>query len=827
MDTQFSISFFSLLFLCFLTCYSVSSFNPSDNYLINCGSNTNNTIDNRVFIGDLTKPRFLSLDSSPKSSQISVSNPNPSSNSLPIYNTARVFVDGSSTYKFSIKKMGIHLVRFHFFPFESQNYNLSSAKFGVSINGYSLFNGFRPNMMSLREFTLRINNDNLEIVFIPDVSEPNFAFVNAIEVISAPDYLILDYGVINIDNYGVKEYKNLSYQILETIHRINVGGFKLSPFNDTLWRTWIPDDDYLVLQSAAKRVSTNHAPNYKPGGVNREIAPDFVYMTAKEMDKDNVTAFANFNITWNFPVFDHVLYVVRLHFCDIVSIGLYQLYFNVFINGLMAYKDLDLSSLTVHTLASPYYLDFVVKMDQSGPVQVSVGPSGLSTSMKKNAILNGVEIMKVINSEVAGSGSQKKRVFIVLGSVVGGFVLLSFVGVGVFVVLICRKKRKSDSESSVWTNLRTMGGSMYSRGTERSTSPHRSGLKIPFEEIQYATSNFNRTLVIGTGGFGMVYKGVLRDGTKVAVKRGMPGSRQGLPEFQTEISILSKIRHRHLVSMVGYCEEQSEMILAYEYVEKGPLNKHLYGCGLPLLSWKQRLDICIGAARGLHYLHTGFAQGIIHRDVKSTNILLDESYVAKVADFGLSRSGPHLDQTHVSTGVKGSFGYLDPEYFRRQQLTDKSDVYSFGVVLLEVLCARPAVDPMLAREQVNLAEWALEYQKNGLLESIIDPRLKSEIKPRSLKKFGDTAQKCLAEYGVDRPTMGDVLWNLEHALQLQEVKTTTDADDTSDTFTTDISVSRIVPHAHTSILSIRDTSDEHLGKSTSEVFSQLVTNDGR
>ncbi|CAL5033937.1 unnamed protein product [Urochloa decumbens] len=296
--------------------------------------------------------------------------------------------------------------------------------------------------------------------------------------------------------------------------------------------------------------------------------------------------------------------------------------------------------------------------------------------------------------------------------------------------------------------------------------PHR--YRIPFSVLQEATKYFDENMVIGVGGFGKVYRAVMQDGREVAVKRGNPMSHQGLAEFRTEVEVLSRVRHRHLVALVGYCDEHNEMILVYENMEKGTLRSHLYNSDKPSLSWKKRLQICIGAARGLHYLHTGCNTSIIHRDVKSTNILLDENLSAKVSDFGLSKVGGGVDGTHVSTAVKGSFGYLDPEYFRTQQLTDKSDVYSFGVVLLEVICARPPIDASLSRKMINLADWGMECQKRGKLDQIIDPRIAGKINPKALKKYGETVEKCLADYGTDRATMADVLWNLEFTLQVQE-----------------------------------------------------------
>ncbi|XP_049404322.1 receptor-like protein kinase HERK 1 [Solanum stenotomum] len=313
-------------------------------------------------------------------------------------------------------------------------------------------------------------------------------------------------------------------------------------------------------------------------------------------------------------------------------------------------------------------------------------------------------------------------------------------------------------------------GSKYSKATTSINDDTTYGVPIesfliPFVDLEEATNNFDVKFLIGECGFGKVCRGVLCDGTKVALKTYNPMSEQGIVEFQTEIGMLFRLRHPYLVSLVGYCKERDEMILVYEYMENGNLKSHLYGTDLPTMSWEQRLEICIGIARGLQYLHTN---AVIHCDVKSTNILLDENFVPKITDLGLSKTGPDLDQDQISILMKGTMGYLDPEYFNRGQLTEKSDVYSFGVVLFEVLCARPAIVQTPPSGMISLAEWVVESQKKGQLEQIIDPNLVAKIRPESLRMFGETAVKCLALSGEDRPSMGDVLWKLEYALCLQE-----------------------------------------------------------
>ncbi|WCJ36707.1 Protein kinase superfamily protein [Euphorbia peplus] len=490
-----------LLILLSLTSSSIS-FNPIDNYLLNCGSDTNSSLYNRVFLPDTSKPSWLIFE---PDRSVSLSEQNPSSNSSSLYHTARIFTDDLS-YNFKIKTNGTHLVRFHFSPFAAQSFNLSIAKFSVSVNGNKLLGDFSTQIFVVKEYLMRSFYDEIEILLSP---QKGFGFVNAIEVFSAPKDFIVDYGARMISGSVIEEYKNLSLDVLETIHRINVGGSKLTPFNDTLWRNWVPDDDFLVLKSAAKRVSSSHNPNYESGGASPEIAPDNVYMTAQEMNRDNATVGARFNVTWEFPVgVKGVRHFVRMHFCDIISSSLNQLYFNVYINDYSAYKDLDLSVLTFHVLASPVYVDFVVDSDDSGAIRITVGPSVISNPARINAILNGVEIMKIVNLPSLGSRSKSSRTWIVLGSILGVVLLLSLALVAV--LLVCKRKKTKPktrrSESAGWTPLRAYGGSSRSRTSDLTvkSSPGTNGhqsLRIPFADIQIATNNFDETLIIGSGGF--------------------------------------------------------------------------------------------------------------------------------------------------------------------------------------------------------------------------------------------------------------------------------------------------------------------------------------
>ncbi|CAI9269273.1 unnamed protein product [Lactuca saligna] len=296
---------------------------------------------------------------------------------------------------------------------------------------------------------------------------------------------------------------------------------------------------------------------------------------------------------------------------------------------------------------------------------------------------------------------------------------------------------------------------------------------IPLQAIKNCTQNFNEGNFIGKGGYGSVYMGTLSWGDhvnqKVAVKRLDVKGLQGSKEFLTELTMLSQYQHENIITLVGFCDDNKEMILVYEYASNGSLDKYLRNPSTGL-SWPQLLKICIDVASALDYLHNRVAEKhrIIHRDIKSANILLDEQWNAKLADFGLATIGlANQQNTSVITNPAGTLGYYDPQYERTGLLTKESDVYSFGVVLFEVLCGRLACVVSYNDERRFLHHLARTYYKNGELNKIIDPRIREDIKPRTLLKFSGVAYQCLQETRDERPTIVEVLFQLKDAMKIQ------------------------------------------------------------
>ncbi|CAN1301954.1 Putative leucine-rich repeat receptor-like protein kinase At2g19210 [Linum perenne] len=298
-----------------------------------------------------------------------------------------------------------------------------------------------------------------------------------------------------------------------------------------------------------------------------------------------------------------------------------------------------------------------------------------------------------------------------------------------------------------------------------------SGLKLDSREFTHLeiiriTDNF-RT-VAGKGGFGTVYHGYLDNGAQVAVKMLSSSSTDGSAQFQTEAQLLTRIHHKNLASFVGYCNDGTTIAILYEYMAGGNLEKHLLGTdqSKQVLSWKERLQIALDAGQGLEYLHLGCKPPIIHRDVKSSNILLNEKMHAKIADFGLSKLFPVESKSHLSTSVVGTVGYLDPEYYTSNRLTEKSDVYSFGIVLLELITGRPVIT-VGHNDNTHIANWARPLITTGDLRNLVDPRLVGNFDTNSAWKFLEVAISCIRSISIQRPSMNHVVAELKECLETE------------------------------------------------------------
>ncbi|XP_061981398.1 wall-associated receptor kinase-like 17 [Populus nigra] len=350
-------------------------------------------------------------------------------------------------------------------------------------------------------------------------------------------------------------------------------------------------------------------------------------------------------------------------------------------------------------------------------------------------------------------------IIIVVGSVI--FILVLLFGLWRLYKLVKKRQNKKLKKKFFERN----GGLLLQQQLSTSDGSVQKTKIYSSKELEVATDGFNVNRILGEGGQGTVYKGMLTDGRIIAVKKSKVVDEENLEEFINEVVILSQINHRNVVKLLGCCLETEVPILVYEFISNGNLYKYIHVQNDDfLLSWEMRLQIAIEVAGALSYLHSAASIPIYHRDIKSTNILLDEKYKATISDFGSSRSIA-IDQTHLTTHVQGTFGYLDPEYFQSSQFTEKSDVYSFGVVLVELLSGQKPIFSASPTESRSLATHFIMLMEDNRLFDILDARVKEHCHNEEVVAVGNLARKCLNLNGKNRPTMKEVTTELERIIQ--------------------------------------------------------------
>ncbi|MQM14640.1 hypothetical protein Taro_047575 [Colocasia esculenta] len=447
-------------------------------------------------------------------------------------------------------------------------------------------------------------------------------------------------------------------------------------------------------------------------------------------------------------------------------------------------KELDVSNNLLYGLIPSFSSN--VQVNTAG--NLDIGKSSSSVPSSGDAPSSGSSGSPSGSGIAASPGkSSSSSVGVVVGSVVGSVVGLSLVGLLGFGLY--KKKQQSfgsvQSQSTTVIHPRhsgsdpdvvkiTVAGSTMNGGSGAASETYSlassshgdlhvvdtGNLLISIQVLRNVTNNFSDENILGSGGFGTVYKGELHDGTKIAVKRmesGVMGSK-GLAEFKSEIAVLTKVRHRNLVSLLGYCLDGNERLLVYEYMPQGTLSRHLFHWkeeGLKPLDWKKRLSIALDVARGVEYLHNLAHQSFIHRDLKPSNILLGDDMRAKVSDFGLVRLAPD-GKCSIETRLAGTFGYLAPEYAVTGRVTTKADVFSFGVILMELITGRKALDESQPEESVHLVTWFRRMQLNkDTFRKAIDPAIElDEETLASVTTVSELAGHCCAREPYQRPDMG-------------------------------------------------------------------------
>lgn len=725
-----------------------------------------------------------------------------------IYQSVRIFDNRegkTNTYAIQVSTKGYYWVRLYFVEILYRDVNLRS--FNVSLEGTVVLENFNVAKVmqgERKEFLIPVTDGTLDISFIRgSIGDP---MISGIEVVPVASLF-----------YGLNVSENL---VLDTLHRISCGAN--SSLQDSLGRIWKTDNGLYSPMVETFVLETNLFIHYEDkliwNAKTVNTAPDFhpkeVYQakrsTVNGYETETNSSFPAFPLTYSLQVTPGQSHLIRLGFAELLMQWNRSRVLNVTIDGKLGLSMLDPYSIC--GFAEPCVSNLEVMSNPSGILIITISP-GAYLGYTRDSFLSSLEVFRIrspLNSStdlqtegLSGETDKTNKTdkpsvwqSVWIGALSG--TLLSVVFLVILIIFLYFRHRdimratllaqKIEQESlleptDALPGTEGLNDSLLSLKLSRSVrSELYSTRTFSYKEVKIATSGFSEANVVGRGGFGEVYHGFVGNGVEVAVKRRAVQSKQGEREFRAEVELLSRLHHRNLLGLRGFADQAGHLVLVYDYMPNGTLYDYLRDKDkVKDLQWKRRLQIAIGAARGLEYLHHGAMPPVIHRDVKTSNILLDASLNAKVADFGLSKIR-EVDSklagepaSHISTIVKGTPGYLDPAYYASQQLSEKSDVYGFGIVMLELLTGRLPIwmdhnsgEGASEAQAVSLREWAAEHLERKDVATLTAPELHLPRAFTSMQLFAELAWRCVSIKTSLRPSMNEVVRELEEAQKLLE-----------------------------------------------------------